>query len=880
MKKKVFLGLLAGGMMMTACTEHDAVQEGRVADGLTFAPTVAAGDWNGTSGAGQDATRGVLFTATSFGGSDVFGVSAYRYDGTELTPSTATANFLYKAPVRQVLEKWRTSESYYWPGADDKLDFYAYYPYNHANVTVRERETTGPMQIVYTVNTDPTQQVDFMTATAKNQTFNTEADVPLSFRHELTAVRLVLDENVAPGYLKSITFNHVATQGTLTLGGEWTGLNDGTFNLNLTSYYDATNGFKTTGDDNFIAVGSELTERSTTLLMIPQTFTAENQKMTAVFVNDQHPDGIELTTRLTQPWEAGQTITYRISTTDINVLRIASVNYPGTDTWGNAWIRSAYASGSTVGIYAIDAEGTVKVDNTRLTLNASGAWVTDEGTTQLFTPGLKWFMYSPYKTGGLSHSAKKDGVVVTTADDFFADGIAAWSPNAKQDTEADLLAQDLQVGTGVETSASAIRFDMAHTMGVVHLSIPASTEVPNLVYFDGNEGTNSTTRVSVSSETTTVAPSRSFTTNKPYDKGDNLFLFIARPGDVTLAATTTAAESYNAWDNSITATVSANAYTTKNVTNKCITRNYIKRGWVYEYSGSAKTFTTPAAGSYIMECWGAQGGGSITNSTSRKNSWGMGGYTKGTVSLASSTSLFVFVGQRGADAVLKGNTDRAWNGGGLGSYDNGDDESAGAGGGATDIRTVKCSADNKWNEFASLKSRIMVAAGGGGLAWYPSLIVASTYGAYPGYGGGLAGGDATTYESSTIRAIGATQTSGYAFGYGGDTTSKTETSVGIGGGGGGYYGGNIYTTSADTHNHSSGAGGSSFISGHTGCDAIDASSEEGSITHTGSPNHYSDLVFSDTQMIAGNATQTKPDGGTETGHSGNGYARITENFIE
>ena len=34
-------------------------------------------------------------------------------------------------------------------------------------------------------------------------------------------------------------------------------------------------------------------------------------------------------------------------------------------------------------------------------------------------------------------------------------------------------------------------------------------------------------------------------------------------------------------------------------------------------------------------------------------------------------------------------------------------------------------------------------------------------------------------------------------------------------------------------------------------------------------------VFTNTQMIAGNATQTKPGGGTETGHSGNGYARIT-----
>ena len=74
---------------------------------------------------------------------------------------------------------------------------------------------------------------------------------------------------------------------------------------------------------------------------------------------------------------------------------------------------------------------------------------------------------------------------------------------------------------------------------------------------------------------------------------------------------------------------------------------------------------------------------------------------------------------------------------------------------------------------------------------------------------------------------------------------------------------------------STGGGGSSFISGHEGCDAITETSTADAITHTGEPNHYSGKVFTNTQMIAGNATQTKPGGGTETGHSGNGYARIT-----
>ena len=47
------------------------------------------------------------------------------------------------------------------------------------------------------------------------------------------------------------------------------------------------------------------------------------------------------------------------------------------------------------------------------------------------------------------------------------------------------------------------------------------------------------------------------------------------------------------------------------------------------------------------------------------------------------------------------------------------------------------------------------------------------------------------------------------------------------------------------------------------------------IIHTGQPNHYSGYVFSNTVMKAGNVSMPKPTGGTETGHTGNGYAKIT-----
>ncbi len=678
MKKKLTITLLAA-LALGACSEQEDIQNGQRKE-IHFVPTVQSSDWN--------TTRGTLFSGTSFGSNDIFGVSAYRYDGTTLTAATATADFLYKAQVTRTLEKWRTSEHYYWPMNGDKLDFYAYYPYNHANVVVKDKTTTGPMQIIYTVNSNPTQQVDLMTAATKNLDFNSESEVALGFTHQLTAVKLVLGTNVAPGYVKSVAFNNIATTGTLTVGNGWSNLNQDTFSLDMTSYYDTTNGFSTIDGDGFIDVGSELTAQTTTLLMIPQKFTAVNQKITVVFVNDQHPDGVELSVRLTGEWEAGHSVTYNLTTSDINELRIEAVNYPSADTWGNAFIRSAYANGDEIGLYAINNEGTVVVDNTKLTYSGT-LWNTDANTTQLYQPGLKWFVYSPYKSAGLAHNGLKDNNVVTTAEDFFASGIDTLHLNPKQDTMADLLAQDLQVGTGTETSASTVRFDMAHTMGIVHLSIPAAAEVPDTVYYNGNEGVNSTTKVYTSSSKTNVAPSRDFITNKPYDAGNNLFLFIAKPGNVTLSATSNS--QFTAWDptnntTSVTKTVTANQYVTHDVTNKFQNRGYIRRGWAYEYSGSGKTFTAPVEGNYMFECWGASGG---TDQTGTRYV-GRGGYVCGVITLSQSSNLYVYVGGKGvpyASRTVSGGG--GWNGGGFAHSSTSDGGYCNfGGGGSTDVRTT------------------------------------------------------------------------------------------------------------------------------------------------------------------------------------------------
>ena len=271
-----------------------------------------------------------------------------------------------------------------------------------------------------------------------------------------------------------------------------------------------------------------------------------------------------------------------------------------------------------------------------------------------------------------------------------------------------------------------------------------------------------------------------------------------------------------------------------------------------------------------MECWGAQGGNSANNGSTYQNSTGLGAYTCGIISLSNETTLYLYVGEKGGNAVSNAHSKGGYNGGGSGAWDEGDDDTGGGGGGATDIRLT----NGDWDNFNSLKSRIMVAAGAGGKCWREGTV---------GYGGGLKGGDVLD-ENGNVFCSGATQTS-KIFGKGENTAGKAKDSeyywAGLGGGGGGYYGGNAsWNAKVSSNNNSfvayaSGSGGSSFISGHTGCNAISESSTSSNIIHTDQPNHYSGKVFTNTVMKAGNESMPSPTGGTETGHSGNGYCKIT-----
>lgn len=285
----------------------------------------------------------------------------------------------------------------------------------------------------------------------------------------------------------------------------------------------------------------------------------------------------------------------------------------------------------------------------------------------------------------------------------------------------------------------------------------------------------------------------------------------------------------------------------------------------FDYTGSVQTATL-APGTYKLECWGAQGGNSNQSNGTYGNG-GKGGYSTGILNVSTNTTIYITVGGQGQNGVFNTRTAGGFNGGGDGYGTNGSGV-GGGGGGASDISLMSPVFShssyfiNNIRDTNSLLSRIIVA-GGGGSAGYD----VSNNAANGGAGGGTTGQDGLS--NRVYHGTGGKQTT---FGTGGSSEEPNRYSVqakfGCGasasnstdvapGGGGGWYGGGLHCDSA--------GGGSGYV-----------------YTPTTASNYPSGCLLnsayylSNAQTIAGNQSFSSPTGGTETGHSGNGYVRITK----
>ena len=250
------------------------------------------------------------------------------------------------------------------------------------------------------------------------------------------------------------------------------------------------------------------------------------------------------------------------------------------------------------------------------------------------------------------------------------------------------------------------------------------------------------------------------------------------------------------------------------------------------------------AGTYKLEVWGAQGGNYNTTYTG-----GKGGYSYGTLTLNNTTNLYVYVGKQAQTITTNRTvTTGGFNGGGNGynRYYSGTYTYAQGGGGATDIRIRQ----------DSLYSRVIVAGGGSG----------ATNRTNGYYGGGTSGGTGLSGYAGSQTSAG---TNG-SFGTGGSaTTSGNNYKYGSAGGGGGWYGGGASTSYSDNTNYDTYSGGGS---GYVYTSSTATNYPSGNLL-------TSTYYLTNAATLAGNTSFTSTSGGTETGHSGNGYAKITGNEI-
>lgn len=274
--------------------------------------------------------------------------------------------------------------------------------------------------------------------------------------------------------------------------------------------------------------------------------------------------------------------------------------------------------------------------------------------------------------------------------------------------------------------------------------------------------------------------------------------------------------------------------------------NNIKTGDIlnFNYTGAVQSITLPK-GTYKLECWGAQGGNGANGSSGLDSSsgapGGKGGYSMGTLLLPAKTQIYVYVGGKGGCITSSTNDyNGGFNGGGSGGV-SGSMSRSGGGGGATDIRF----------EQDSLYARVIVAGGGGATSWGPS----NEY--------GDAGGGESSIAGSNSPGL-SNQTSGNAFGIGANAKASSTSYNINGASGGGWYGGISSTNSVGGGSKTHGGGGSGYV--YTSSTAKNYPS--GCLLN-------SSYYLSDAKTIAGNTSFTSPTGSSETGHSGNGYCRIT-----
>lgn len=253
---------------------------------------------------GTPATRGV--PVTSLETYDSFHVQAHCTDN----GAPVSQFYMDDNATNSDGTVWSTSQVRYWPGENRTLQFFAWAPADAAfTATPGSPESTT---FEYEVPALAADQKDIVVATTDPYVGNYEQQVPLTFKHILTAVKFETGSQMQPGTIKSVALKGVKKSGTYTAfptgstgEGTWT-LNDATADytqeLNKTTTGTETNGTPVTAEEG-------------TFMMLPQTL-PDGAEVEVVFLDQTSGQERTLSASIAgTQWPQGKTVTYKLSIT-------------------------------------------------------------------------------------------------------------------------------------------------------------------------------------------------------------------------------------------------------------------------------------------------------------------------------------------------------------------------------------------------------------------------------------------------------------------------------------------------------------------------------------------------------------------------------------
>lgn len=417
-------------------------------------------------------TRGSLAQDVNSG----FGISAIYNDGTDKA-------YFVNNKATKVGDLWFTENKTEWPASTNGLSFYAYAPHSNDNSMLRlagDDKIAQSKQIQYKASsTDIVNQPDFVVANSKDNKLvsgKAQPSVNLTFSHALTAISFVAAKDILSGTVKSVSFKNVKGNGIYNLEtGSWTSV-DTPMDFTLRLGTDG-NGVTVNGTSDIA-----LTSGTQNFMMIPQRFTSDDSK---VVMELEEADGTSyhLEAPLKTEWQAGHTVTYRLSSSSLLPgLEITTVSYP--QDWvdkykvdGKSVFNSAYQKDDSIGIYAINARGEVTQANVKATYDGT-KWSLPGGEKLRNNATISYFAYFPYVKDGDQKLASMPKLgdpvspdVLSSAHAFFKGLEDNWEVK-DQSTLEKLNAADLQVCKAVlDKTASGLNLTMQHGVGLADITL-------------------------------------------------------------------------------------------------------------------------------------------------------------------------------------------------------------------------------------------------------------------------------------------------------------------------------------------------------------------------------------------------------------------------